>query len=159
MTFRFPPVYVSITALTCSYRFLHLLSLNSQSNLPFPNPDPTPNFLFLIPSSPPTPCPLPSSLTPSLISVVDLIYWKDIKKSAAVAASSLLLLIALSFLSVLTVVSYISLTGTACLLHLPHRYSFFPLNARKPEIKSHSYIRSRKPGDFTINHYYHLSMQ
>lgn len=42
--------------------------------------------------------------------VVDLIYWKDIKKSAAVAASSLLLLIALSFLSVLTVVSYISLT-------------------------------------------------
>jgi len=42
--------------------------------------------------------------------VVDLIYWKDIKKSAAVAASSLLLLIALSIFSVLTVVSYISLT-------------------------------------------------
>jgi len=42
--------------------------------------------------------------------VLDLIYWKDIKKSAAVAASSLLLLIALSIFSVLTVVSYISLT-------------------------------------------------
>jgi len=42
--------------------------------------------------------------------VVELIYWKDIKKSAAVAASSLLLLIALSIFSVLTVVSYISLT-------------------------------------------------
>merc|ERR1711970_337225 len=36
--------------------------------------------------------------------VVELIYWKDIKKSAAVAASSLLLLIALS------IFSYISLT-------------------------------------------------
>jgi len=42
--------------------------------------------------------------------VVELIYWKDIKKSAVVAASSLLLLIALSIFSVLTVVSYISLT-------------------------------------------------
>merc|ERR1711970_880626 len=42
--------------------------------------------------------------------VVELIYWKDIKKSAAVAASSLLLLIALSIFSVLTVISYISLT-------------------------------------------------
>merc|ERR1712002_1163528 len=42
--------------------------------------------------------------------VVELIYWKDIKKSAAVAASSLLLLIALSIFSVLTVVSYISPT-------------------------------------------------
>jgi len=41
--------------------------------------------------------------------VVDLIYWKDIKKSAAVAASSLFLLIALSIFSVLSVVSYISL--------------------------------------------------
>jgi len=41
--------------------------------------------------------------------VVDLIYWKDIKKSAVVAASSLFLLIALSIFSVLSVVSYISL--------------------------------------------------
>jgi len=41
--------------------------------------------------------------------VVDLIYWKDIKKSAVVAASSLLLLIALSIFSVLSVISYISL--------------------------------------------------
>jgi len=41
--------------------------------------------------------------------VVDLIYWKDIKKSAVVAASSLFLLIALSIFSVLSVISYISL--------------------------------------------------
>jgi len=41
--------------------------------------------------------------------VVDLIYWKDIKKSAVVAASSLFLLISLSIFSVLSVVSYISL--------------------------------------------------
>merc|ERR1711872_925366 len=41
--------------------------------------------------------------------VVDLIYWKDIKKSAGVAASSLILLISLSIFSVLSVISYISL--------------------------------------------------
>jgi len=41
--------------------------------------------------------------------VVDLIYWKDLKKSAVVAASSLFLLISLSIFSVLSVVSYISL--------------------------------------------------
>jgi len=41
--------------------------------------------------------------------MVDLIYWKDIKKSAVVAASSLFLLISLSIFSVLSVVSYISL--------------------------------------------------
>merc|ERR1712029_1006910 len=37
------------------------------------------------------------------------IYWKDIKKSAVVAASSLFLLISLSIFSVLSVISYISL--------------------------------------------------
>merc|ERR1711990_382553 len=42
-------------------------------------------------------------------SVVDLIYWRDIKKSACVAASSLILLISLSIFSVLSVISYISL--------------------------------------------------
>lgn len=52
-------------------------------------------------------CDLASKLHPT---VVELVYWKDIKKSAVVAASSLLLLIALSIFSVLTVVSYISLT-------------------------------------------------
>jgi len=41
--------------------------------------------------------------------MVDLIYWKDIKKSAVVAASSLFLLISLSIFSVLSVISYISL--------------------------------------------------
>merc|ERR1712121_572595 len=41
--------------------------------------------------------------------MVYLIYWKDIKKSAVVAASSLLLLISLSIFSVLSVISYISL--------------------------------------------------
>merc|ERR1711990_1053240 len=41
--------------------------------------------------------------------VVDLIYWRDIKKSACVAASSLILLISLSIFSVLSVISYISL--------------------------------------------------
>merc|ERR1712179_660113 len=38
--------------------------------------------------------------------MVDLIYWKDIKKSAVVAASSLFLLISLSIFSVLSVISY-----------------------------------------------------
>merc|ERR1712121_526510 len=41
--------------------------------------------------------------------MVDLIYWKDIKKSAVVAVSSLFLLISLSIFSVLSVISYISL--------------------------------------------------
>jgi len=41
--------------------------------------------------------------------VVELIYWKDVKKSAIVASSSLLLLICLSIFSVLSVISYISL--------------------------------------------------
>merc|ERR1719495_1347861 len=36
--------------------------------------------------------------------MVDLIYWKDIKKSAVVAASSLFLLISLSIFSVLSVI-------------------------------------------------------
>jgi len=41
--------------------------------------------------------------------VVDLIYWKDLKRSVAVASSSLILLISLSIFSVLSVISYISL--------------------------------------------------
>jgi len=41
--------------------------------------------------------------------IVELIYWKDVKKSAIVASSSLLLLICLSIFSVLSVISYISL--------------------------------------------------
>merc|ERR1712168_927777 len=44
--------------------------------------------------------------------VVDLIYWKDIKKSAGVAASSLILLISLSIFSVLSVISLAVLTVT-----------------------------------------------
>lgn len=42
---------------------------------------------------------------------MELLYWRDIKKSAIVFGSSLVLLLSLALFSVLTVVAYLSLVS------------------------------------------------
>lgn len=53
--------------------------------------------------------------TPSLLCIIDplaaLIYWRDVQKSAAVLTTSLLLLLALSFCSLISVIAYSSLAA------------------------------------------------
>ena len=44
-----------------------------------------------------------------MFTVVDLIYWRDIKKSAVVFGSMLILLLSLALFSVLSVIAYLSL--------------------------------------------------
>jgi len=53
----------------------------------------------------------PEQLDPK---VVELIYWRDLKKSGTVFGSSLVLLISLAYLSLITVVAYTSLAALSC---------------------------------------------
>lgn len=45
------------------------------------------------------------------VSVIDLIYWRDLKKSGLVFGSVLILLLSLALFSVLSVVAYLSLAA------------------------------------------------
>jgi hypothetical protein len=47
---------------------------------------------------------------PFLFAVLDLIYWRDIKKTAVVFGSMFVLLLSLALFSVLSVIAYLSLT-------------------------------------------------
>lgn len=49
------------------------------------------------------------SLFPSISSVVDLLYWRDIKKTGVVFGASLFLLLSLTVFSIVSVIAYIAL--------------------------------------------------
>nr|AAQ82636.1 RTN4.2-B1 [Xenopus laevis] len=77
---------------------------STSGSSPTPHSPPEPSAPTEEPERPPATCTAPSS---SL--VVDLIYWRDIKRSGVVFGASLFLLLSLSVFSIVSVLAYIAL--------------------------------------------------
>lgn len=105
-----------------------LVDLRASEPAPTPVPEPTPpaDTTEVEPVKEPSPTPTPVVIPPKKSAtptddtcwiknvdprVIDLIYWRDVKKSGIVFGSMLVLLLSLALFSVLSVVAYLSLAG------------------------------------------------